>query len=130
MKVYCKYSDKCRKQHIKENCENQKCEVEKCQKRHPKTCRYYQEYERCKFGEYCFYKHVQKESNQEIVKELEKVKDQIRMIENMLQKKDEEIKKILDNLKSSNNSDVIQETSQVTLNPEESPYHKTSNQNF
>ena len=50
------------------------------------------------------------------MKELEEVKEKIRIIENLLVKKDEEMKRILENLKISNHyDDVIQETSQGTL---------------
>jgi len=93
---FCKYLDKCRKRHTKETCEKENCEVNKCGKRHPKTCRYFQEFARCKFGEDCYYKHKQKESNYEVVKELERVKEKLRIIENILEKKAEEIERIID----------------------------------
>ena len=99
---YCKYSDKCRKRHINETCANKTCEVDKCLKRHPKSCWYYQEYERCKFGEYCNYKHIKKESNSQILKDLENVKEKLIIIKKTLEKKDEEIESIKENLKLLN----------------------------
>ena len=72
---YCKYLDTCRKQHTKDICEIPQCEVTKCFKRHPRTCRFYQEYGRCKFGEDCYYRHNKNETNSKIVEELEKVKE-------------------------------------------------------
>ena len=71
---YCRYLDTCRKKHTKDICEIPQCEVNKCSKRHPRTCKYYQEYGRCKFGEDCSYKHNKNETNSEIVKELENLK--------------------------------------------------------
>ena len=64
---YCKYLDRCRKNHIKESCENQYCEVNKCEKRHPKTCRFYEKYERCKFGEDCYFSHKERGDKAKIV---------------------------------------------------------------
>ena len=75
---YCKYLDTCRKRHTKEVCENSNCEVNKCGKRHPKPCRFYLEYGRCKFGEYCYYKHDKSDANCQIWKELENVKEKSR----------------------------------------------------
>ena len=99
---FCKYLDKCRKKHNKEICDNPDCEVDKCVKRHPKTCRYYKEYERCKFGDYCSFKHSKSETNvnNAIVKELEIVKERLRVTEDNIKKKDDEILMIMETLKS------------------------------
>ena len=42
---FCRYKDKCRKEHMKTVCEDSNCD-KKCEKRHPKQCRYR---EKCKF---------------------------------------------------------------------------------
>ena len=34
-----------------------KCEDGNCQKRHPKVCKFYNLFNRCKFGEYCAFEH-------------------------------------------------------------------------
>ena len=49
---FCKYVDKCKYKHEKEN-----CEIEKCASRHPKSCRYFKEFGMCKFGDYCLFNH-------------------------------------------------------------------------
>ena len=36
--------------HVDETCENQSCEIVKCQSRHPKHCRYFRDFGRCKFN--------------------------------------------------------------------------------
>ena len=54
---YCKFQEKCRFQHVKQICPRKDCEIEKCSLRHPRECRYYREYSRCKFGSFCFYHH-------------------------------------------------------------------------
>ena len=72
---FCKYSEKCRFPHVKEECENKECEVRSCNLRHPKICTYYRDYRRCKFGEWCSFKHVEKiEINKrEIFEKLDKL---------------------------------------------------------
>ena len=54
---FCKFGDTCRKQHINENCFEINCENINCIKRHPRNCKFYDLYKRCKFGEYCSYAH-------------------------------------------------------------------------
>ena len=55
---HCKYLEHCRNQHIKDVCENPECDAISCNRRHPRPCRFYQTYGRCKF-EPCSYKHIE-----------------------------------------------------------------------
>ena len=52
---YCKYKDKCRNRHIEAICVDESCDGI-CEQRHPKVCRFYQQYGRCKFNP-CMYSH-------------------------------------------------------------------------
>ena len=54
---YCRYLNTCKKKHDMEICNEKDCSVVLCRKRHPKVCRYFAKYERCKFGTYCKYLH-------------------------------------------------------------------------
>ena len=54
---FCKHGDRCWKKHIDEKCENQECDGSSCDKRHPRPCKYYRLYKRCKFGDYCAFDH-------------------------------------------------------------------------
>ena len=54
---YCKYKEKCKYRHIKENCERTGCEGGNCIQRHPRKCSYYHLYKQCKFNDYCSFKH-------------------------------------------------------------------------
>ena len=54
---YCKYSERCFQRQVTLVCDDAKCEVFKCEKRHPKICRYYRDFRRCKFTVGCKYKH-------------------------------------------------------------------------
>ena len=55
---YCRYGNSCQHRHIDIICDINSCEILSCEKRHPKKCRYWQDYGRCKFGSYCSYLHV------------------------------------------------------------------------
>ena len=55
---YWKHKDMCRKLHINELCENTTCDFSSCKFRHPKTCKLYWEYRRCKSNP-CAFKHTE-----------------------------------------------------------------------
>ena len=63
--------------HVKEKCENKWCDITTCNLRHPRTCEFVKEYNRCKFSDYCSFKHVeinnQSCSSSEIVEKLENI---------------------------------------------------------
>ena len=72
---YCKFTGKCKRIHIKDLCESFDCEGSTCQSRHPKTCKYYEEFQFCKFGQYCRCSHkafAQKKEQRNFIKQLEK----------------------------------------------------------
>ena len=54
---HCRFRETCRKLHYKELCENPVCETVKCEKRHPKSCKYFNIFNRCKFGSFCSFAH-------------------------------------------------------------------------
>ena len=54
---YCRFTNRCRLQHSSKICEKEDCNVNLCQDRHPRTCKFFAEYGRCKFGEFCLYSH-------------------------------------------------------------------------
>ena len=95
---FCRYMDKCRFKHVKELCENHDCEVISCSLRHPKICRFYRDYNRCKFGEWCYFKHVEKiENSKEIF-------DKLKALEKLVEEKDSLITILANKIK------IIEET--------------------
>ena len=72
---YCRYSDSCRFKHVTIVCDDGQCEIQNCEKRHPKICRYYRDYRRCKFTVGCKYKH---ENPNDMFNKLEKELDKIK----------------------------------------------------
>ena len=78
---FCKFGKNCRTKHNDEVCETNNCEINLCDKRHPRSCRFFTEFGRCKFGDYCRYKHVEVQNDRnekeiETLKELLKMKDE------------------------------------------------------
>ena len=87
---YCKHKDMCRKLHINELCENNTCDFSLCKFRHPKTCKWYWEYGRCKFNP-CAFKHIENINSEENVKlESEKIMLKLRNVETALKALEEE----------------------------------------
>ena len=77
---FCKYREKCKLRHVTDVCEAENCDVEHCLQRHPKQCRFYREFERCKFGEYCFFSHARRPKKTD--DELQTVKARLEILEN------------------------------------------------
>ena len=81
---YCKFDKTCRKRHVEEICDKKACETNLCEKRHPRSCRFYSEFGRCKFGEYCRFKQLENSGHFKNDKEIEDLKA-------LLQLKDDQI---------------------------------------
>ena len=56
---YCKFKEECRRRHFDNICENNSCEISKCNSRHPKLCKYFIQYGRCKFNP-CAFLHLER----------------------------------------------------------------------
>ena len=54
---YCRFREKCRKQHFLEVCTTENCD-KTCLGRHPKQCKFFSQSGFCKFGDSCSYKHT------------------------------------------------------------------------
>ena len=83
---YCKFKAECRKRHVDNICDEPSCDISACESRHPKNCKYYIQYGKCKFNP-CAFLHVNtgnnindlKKENEQILKDIEnldvKIKD-------------------------------------------------------
>ena len=54
---YCKFGNNCDKTHYADVCETKYCRIKHCDKRHPIDCFFYRNFGRCKFENYCSYRH-------------------------------------------------------------------------
>ena len=84
---FCKFSERCRKHHNNGICSSDTCNISECTRRHPKSCKYYRNYGRCKFSP-CAFKH----QNQIGINEgFEDMKGKIIFLENSVQEKNKQI---------------------------------------
>ena len=88
---FCKFQSNCRKQHVMEICKNMQCSMVTCIYRHPRMCRYFNNFGRCKFEESCSYLHKIDDKISEMRKEQEKDLEKLRHEVKELQKQVEEI---------------------------------------
>ena len=75
---FCKYGERCRKQHVNIKCNQDECKDKKCSRRHPHLCKFYAHTGFCKFQERCAFVH--KEINVEthkVAHEVQKIKEEI-----------------------------------------------------
>ena len=95
---HCKFGDICRLEHLRSICGNSACNINTCEKRHPRECKYWNEYKRCRFGDYCSFKHKSedvcnpKETNVE--NELATLKAKIEELEIIINEKEVFEKKV------------------------------------
>ena len=85
---YCKYNDKCKKEHVEALCENDSCLIFNCDKRHPKCCNFQREFGRCKYLTYCKYDHRKPRHIREVNKSLEEMR---KTIDNYIKKTKEPV---------------------------------------
>merc|ERR1712192_136281 len=81
----CKFRETCHHQHCNEVCEETNCEIRKCLKRHPRNCRFFDDFRCCKFGEYCSFSHKSLE-NDATENELSDVKARLVTLEDVVMK--------------------------------------------
>ena len=92
---YYKHREYCRIRHVKELCENYACDISNCTLRHPKSCKFYRDYGKCKFNP-CMFLHVENEKEVQIdtlKKENESFKNQLTNIEKSIAELDAKIVK-------------------------------------
>ena len=95
---YCRFKDTCRNRHIDEICDDSQCVRDSCQKRHPRSCVFYQAYKRCKFGSECKYRHdLVSHAPTEEVSLLSKV-DELKIAITLLRKENENLKMKLETI--------------------------------
>ena len=111
----------CRKQHVDVLCEDSPCDPAVCIKRHPKECKYYNNYKRCKFNP-CKFAHMENQMNDE---KLTEVIEKVNNIEEILKEKlnleikmreyDDKIKEYDDKIDALENNIRDMETSERHL---------------
>ena len=76
-KGYCKKGESCQYIHYKVICENMKCSENHCDKRHPRSCKYFQQWGYFKSSTFCKFLHesnLKYSENKKINDKLKKLK--------------------------------------------------------
>ena len=114
---HCRYKDVCRNLHVNEMCQDVNCETVKCKKRHPRKCKFFQEYKRCKFGEFCSFDHTLANLNdytiEELKKELENVKIKVDALEKQIEHKNFELTEAFKKISETQNESLITIRTQI-----------------
>ena len=63
---YCKFGFNCKLEYVKDICNVESCDTDKCIQRHPIKCKLFSFYGYCKFGNYCAYSHSPSEDKVKI----------------------------------------------------------------
>ena len=108
---HCKFRDTCRHQHFNETCEETSCETKKCLKRHPRNCKFYYDFRRCKFGDYRSFSHKTLENGISAPEnDLKDMKARLATLEELMEEKENKIKCINDKLNTIAEKNVKLET--------------------
>ena len=70
---YCKFKMSCKNKHVTLVCDDEKCNPQKCEKRHPRLCKYMSKYGSCKLGSICAYSHNRKNENNRLEKKIDEL---------------------------------------------------------
>ena len=87
---YCRYGDTCHFRHEMKICIENNCNIFDCEKRHPRVCRWYQEYGRCKFTTFCKFRHIDIKSFEDIVIKMEHYGNKLAEIDKKLENLEKE----------------------------------------
>ena len=89
---FCKNGVKCSRVHLKEVCLKRECDYRKCNKRHPRPCRFFRENGFCKFGTSCRYSHRVPKDIEENNKKIESLEEVTKKLSKQVADQDNEIK--------------------------------------
>ena len=103
---FCKKGDSCRKIHLVEICLKDGCDARKCDKRHPRPCKFFNQKGFCKFEINCKFSHKPNKAIQEQNSKIEALEKKTEMLLNMI----EEQKATIEGLKARVEEKHVEET--------------------
>ena len=95
---FCKFGERCRKQHLKETCQIEECHMKTCNKRHPRICKYFSVNQVCKFGDICCYKHKLSSHHRNILDQISSLKATISSMTESIEALENKILSLKDSL--------------------------------
>ena len=112
---YCKFGNTCRLLHVSEICGNKSCEITSCNLRHPRTCKFFRDFNRCKFGEWCSFKHDENENGQQLIQfDSKEIMEKIDNLAQIIYEKEKTMNQLVDKVrlleeKINTNNDTLNE---------------------
>ena len=92
---HCKFGEQCRKQHLKETCRQENCDLSSCHRRHPRKCKFFFYYGECKFADSCSYSHeVATQDNQVSIAAFKDLEVKVKSQEEFIQEQKNEVKEM------------------------------------
>ena len=134
---HCKFQDTCRHRHVYSLCDTDNCDISSCDKRHPRICRYYLNYGRCKFDP-CSYSHaVNNVDNEKVAKihdYIADVKRDVYELEGLVMSNSEKVNQMVLKLEKLSTDMYVEidglkekyELHQLKLNVSEEEFHNYS----
>ena len=104
---YCKFKMSCKNKHVTIVCDDENCNPQKCEKRHPRLCKYISNYGSCKLGSICAYSHKdhnRKDENKRLEKKLDELIAMVNTRDDTISKYE---KKIEDLMVKNNEKDAV-----------------------
>ena len=120
--------------HINIICENDRCDQTQCEYRHPKLCKYFEMFRRCKFTSFCKFSHKTKDFGQEDINDIfndkidtfvkasealenniEDIKKKLECVERELKEKNEVITELGDKMKILENKNEANKHKETIL---------------
>ena len=89
---FCKERERCERTHLVEVCVKEECDARKCDKRHPRACKYHQQNGFCKFKSNCKYGHKQFGSSRDQNLRIEALEKQNEKLTKLIEDQNEAIK--------------------------------------
>ena len=100
---HCKLKEDCKDYHPTEVCKDRVCNVTKCQRRHPASCRYFKS-ENCRFKKFCKYEHKEEANTDELKDMIVTLKTEIKKIKEKHSEEILELKKRFEHLENKYSS--------------------------
>ena len=116
---HCRYDKFCNFVHENKKCSKINCDVKRCNFHHPKNCKYVLNNIKCKFEVFCSFEH-----DIEGLVQHEETEDKIKILERLIEDKDEEIETLRKRLRESN---IFQLDGDFMIDHESESANDTSN---
>ena len=104
---FCKWEASCNKVHLKETCLLEECDSRKCQKRHPRPCKFYTERGNCKYGLGCRFDHMPPKHIRSLVSRLDALENENKRLLKVIENQDMKIDKITEKCNTSTSDDNV-----------------------